>query len=255
MSVNLSELEQLYLASLKEETRVRLKAETGVEVVAINPEANGKHEPTTVEEAVVFKIEEVGDDLGAEAVGRLIYAADVAFRPAHSSRDSLKPLRDDECLEIDEETGIPKKILRRYTRKGGSKAIWRVGFGFRLSDGSIRIAVVRVEGQVPQMTKEQVKDYYLAESSSGLKLVEFLENFTPHSIFKISNENGRSKLYGEITLPLVRQFVIDKVPPKGVLQEIIVSDEYKLVEIHGVEVGLVSLALTQWANQEPVSGV
>jgi hypothetical protein len=216
-------------------------------------EISRQPEPGPTTNALIFKLRVVGENFPKQDV----VATDVTFFDENGSFG--KPERDEECQEIDAETGVPQKIKKRYCQENGSPANWNVGVGFRLADGSMRVAFFTIQGHVPQLTPKEVREFYLPQSSAGLGLVEFLEIYRDNNqhekgfsepIFYMSNTYGKNRLRVPVSLDLMRQLVVNKVPPISTLEQLLSNKEFTVAEIDGVDFALVSIALMNLARTD-----
>lgn len=197
-------------------------------------------EPLDVEEAVIFKVEQL---VNGNKGDKVIYAADIGFADQNGQHDG-KPERDPECETLFGEINIPKKIVDRYIQPDGFVGQWELGIAFRMTDGSIRVAFFTIEADVKPLSLAEIREFYLADSAAGLALVEYFKKKHPHTIFRIKNKHNKNEQAVEVDLKTAEKFIIDKVPPAGVLMELL-AGETTAYEIKGSQVGLVNIALTQ----------
>jgi predicted N-acetyltransferase YhbS len=225
--------EVLYVASGNEFFLSTVARNLDLIVEGINPDADGFSEPEAPLEACTWKL----SGIGAERVG---LASDVGVEFSGEEKIQVKPKRDPECEIINLETGVPQKIVDRFSKKNGVYTKWISCVGIKFDDGSMCLTEINIEAHVPKLTLEQIKKYYSEDSSAGLLLVKLIKDLFPDLIYIASNSLGDEIV--QIDHQTAWDLIVNKTPSIDILSQL-VSSEAELVEVGESEIGLVTLSL------------
>lgn len=204
-----------------------------VEKASPNQDLVGFSEPTNPLEASIWKLDQVN-------VEGVVLASDIGVKIDGDEMSQVKPKRDPECAQINEEFGIPQKILDRYSKKGGTYVVWEVPFAVKLEDGSVRLAAITIETIAPELTPTQIQQYYSDNSSAGIFLTALLRDQFPQNIYIMRNHFGDEVV--QISHEIAWEFIVNKTPSLEVLSQLI-SKEASTILVGEREVGLVSISL------------
>jgi hypothetical protein len=173
------------------------------------PEAEFQVEPTGEDpfEAVKFKLNrilELFKPTSEKNQELVLYASDIVF--SANGQHTLKPSREGEDIDVE---ALQQELLERYNKP--FLAEWNIAFGIADKHG-VNMGNIKIEADYPELTKEEIVQYFEENANPGLKMVEL--GIEKGLSFRLFLDEGQEPvmLDAKNDRKLLMQFIVQKLP-------------------------------------------
>jgi len=237
------------VATGKEETIIGYKQLLeGAFLHTLDPEGGSKHQPLRQEpdsihpeEALAFKLGVIHHHLNQEPVYPdnekvAIFAHDVVFYTERGNERTHHSKFSRDLRHEDQKANNLNSLVTRYGQP--CMAYWELAFGYldskqkKVADPQFRMVKFAVKARIEQddgygneigLTREQIEVFYDAYANPGLDLVGLLDQLGIKFYCNITNDQDPTA-WSEVSGATVRQVVVDKVPTRRIILDLIKAE-------------------------------
>ncbi len=214
----------------------------------LDPEGGSKHRPAKQEpdsldpaEALAFKLGVIHQHLNLEPVHQsdekvVIFAHDVVFYTERGSERAHHSKFSRDSRHEDQRANNLDSLVTRYGQP--CMAYWELAFGYldskqkKVADPQFRMVKFAIRARIEQddgygneigLTREQIEVFYDAYANPGLDLVGLLDQLGIKFYCNITNDQDPTA-WSEVSGATVRQVVVDKVPTRRIILDLIKAE-------------------------------